>query len=76
VMDERQRISLEEALEAYTESGAFSQKQEHRKGRLVPGQLADITVFSRNLFAASLEDILSGTRVDLTVVDGRLVYRA
>lgn len=76
VMDQRQRISLEEALEAYTESGAFSQKQEHRKGRLAPGQLADIAVFSRNLFEASPEEILNDTSVDLTIVDGRVAYRA
>lgn len=76
VMDERQRVSLEEALEAYTENGAFSQKMEHRKGRLVPGQLADIAVFSRNLFETSPEEILSETQVDMTILDGKVVYRA
>lgn len=74
VMDARQCVSLPEALQAYTENGAFSQKQESRKGRLVPGQLADIAVFSRNLFDATPEDILTDTRVDLTVLGGRLVY--
>ncbi len=76
VMDEAQRVSLDEALEAYTENGAFSQKMEHRKGRLVPGQLADIAVFSRNLFGASPEEILNDTQVDLTILDGKVVYRA
>jgi predicted amidohydrolase YtcJ len=76
VMDARQRISLPEALQAYTEHGAFSQKQEARKGRLVPGQLADIAVFSRNLFDATPEQILNETRVDLTIRDGEVVYRA
>jgi predicted amidohydrolase YtcJ len=76
VMDERQRVSLDEALQAYTENGAFSQKMEHRKGRLVPGQLADIAVFSRNLFEATPEQILNDTQVDLTVMDGTVVYRA
>ena len=32
-----ERVSIEEALQAYTEFGAFSQKQERVKGRLVPG---------------------------------------
>lgn len=76
VMDESEAVPLDAALQAYTENGAFSQKMEHRKGRLVPGQLADIAVFSRDLFAASPDGILHGTRVDLTIRDGRVVYRA
>ncbi|WP_373504055.1 amidohydrolase [Aestuariivirga sp.] len=76
VMDERQRITLPQALQAYTEHGAFSQKREARKGRLVPGQLADIAVFSRNLFKATPEEILEDTRVDLTILDGKVVHQA
>ena len=52
VMDERERVSIEEALQAYTEFGAFSQKMEDVKGGSLPGQLADIAVFSRNLLEA------------------------
>ena len=63
-------------LQAYTEHGAFSQKQEARKGRLVPGQLADIAVFSRNLFEATPEQILDDTRVDITILGGRIVHQA
>ena len=44
VMDAAQRVSIEEALQAYTEFGAFSQKQENVKGRLAPGFLADVGV--------------------------------
>ena len=76
VMDERQRVSLPEALQAYTEHGAFSQKQEARKGRLVPGQLADLAVFSRNLFSASSDEILESTRVDVTILNGQVVHQA
>lgn len=75
VMDASQCITLPEALQAYTEHGAFSQKQEMQKGRLVPGQLADIAVFSRDLFDATPEQILGGTKVDLTILDGKVVYR-
>lgn len=46
-----------------------------QKGRLVPGQLADIAVFSRDLFHATPEQILGGTKVDLTILDGKVVYR-
>jgi hypothetical protein len=74
VMDASERIDIAAALQAYTEFGAFSQKQEHRKGRLVPGQLADIAVFSRNLLTAAPEDILAGSRCDLTILDGDIVF--
>lgn len=74
VMDADERVSIEEALQAYTEFGAFSQKMEHVKGRLVPGQLADIAVFSRNLLEATPEDILDNTHCDLTIRGGVIVH--
>lgn len=74
VMDARQTVSIEEALQAFTEFGAFSQKQEHRKGKLVPGHLADVAVFSRNLLTAAPEEILKDTRCDLTIVDGVVAF--
>lgn len=74
VMDERERVSIEEALQAYTEFGAFSQKMEGVKGRLAPGFLADIAVFSRDLLTASPEEILKDTRCDLTILGGEVVY--
>lgn len=74
VMDARERVSIEDALQAFTEFGAFSQKMEGVKGRLVPGQLADITVFSRNLLTAAPEDVLDNTRCDLTILGGKIVH--
>ena len=74
VMDAAQRVSIEEALQAYTEFGAFSQKQEKVKGRLAPGFLADVAVFSRDLLSAAPADILKDTRCDLTILGGEVVY--
>jgi len=74
VMDADQRVSIEEALQAYTEFGAFSQKQEQVKGKLAPGFLADIAIFSRNLLVADPDEILNDTRCDLTILDGKVVY--
>jgi predicted amidohydrolase YtcJ len=74
VMDAAQRVSIEEALQAYTEFGAFSQKQEQVKGRLAPGFLADVAVFSRDLLTADPADILKDTRCDLTILGGEVVY--
>lgn len=76
VMDERERVSAEKALQAYTEYGAFSQKAEHEKGRIAPGYLADIAVFSRNLLTADPEEILRDTKCWMTILGGRIVHRA
>lgn len=74
VMDARERVTIEEALQAYTEYGAFSQKLENTKGRLVEGQIADVAVFSRNLLTAEPEDILDNTYCDLTIRGGAIVH--
>ncbi len=74
VMDETERLSREEALQAYTEYGAYSQKAEAVKGRLVPGQWADIAVFDNDLLTADPQTILSGTRCLLTLLAGRVVH--
>jgi predicted amidohydrolase YtcJ len=74
VMDAAQCLTPAEALQAYTEFGAFSQKAEDVKGRLVPGQLADIAVFSRNLLTSDPEDILNDTHCVMTILDGRIVH--
>jgi predicted amidohydrolase YtcJ len=74
VMDARECVTIEEALQVYTEYGAFSQKLETVKGRLVPGQLADIAVFSRNMLTASPEDILNDTHCTLAIRGGEVVF--
>jgi len=74
VMDARERVSIEEALQVYTEYGAFSQKLEHVKGRLVPGQVADIAVFSRNMLTAKPEEILNDTQCVMTLRGGEVVF--
>lgn len=76
VMDASEQLSREEALQAYTEYGAYSQKAEAVKGRLIPGQWADVAVFDNDLLAASPETILSGTRCLLTLLAGRVVHDA
>ena len=40
-LDPSECLSIEEALQSYTEYGAYSQKQEHHRGKLLPGYLAD-----------------------------------
>ena len=74
VMDASEILSPEAALRAYTEHGAYSQGAEHIKGRLEPGMLADVAVFSNDLLTADPSVILHDTRCEMTVLDGRIVH--
>ncbi|TKT74465.1 amidohydrolase [Aquamicrobium sp. LC103] len=76
VLRESECLSREEALQAFTEHGAYSQKAEGVKGRLVPGQWADIAVFSENLLEAAPETLRDTTRCVLTLLAGRVVHDA
>ena len=69
-----QRISVEEALRAYTVNNALAAFEEDIRGSLAPGKLADITVFDRNLLDIDPREILEA-EVLYTVVDGRIVFR-
>jgi predicted amidohydrolase YtcJ len=70
-----QRLSLEEAVRAYTAGSAFAEGAEAEKGRLLPGFLADIVVLSADIFALPPAE-LRRTSVRVTVVDGKVVYEA
>lgn len=74
VLNADEALTAEAALRAYTEHGAYSTGDEDVKGRLLPGMLADIAVFSRDLLTAHPGDILNDTRCELTVLDGRIVH--
>ncbi|OQM74326.1 amidohydrolase [Manganibacter manganicus] len=74
VMDASEILTPEQALRAYTEHGAYSQGAEKVKGRLEPGMLADIAVFSNDLLTADPEKILNETQCEITVLDGRVVH--
>jgi predicted amidohydrolase YtcJ len=69
-----QKISVEEALKAYTINGAFAAFEDKLRGTIEPGKLADFTVFDRNLIKIAPEDILNAS-VTHTIVDGRVVYK-
>ncbi|MCA0318299.1 MAG: amidohydrolase [Proteobacteria bacterium] len=69
-------ISIERAIQAYTEFGAYVNRCEDHRGTLRPGQAADVAVFSRDLLTATPEQLLSGTRCDLTILGGACVHDA
>ncbi|MFN3671687.1 MAG: amidohydrolase family protein, partial [Bosea sp. (in: a-proteobacteria)] len=71
-----QTMTLDEVIAAYTDFGAYVNRCETHRGRLLPGMAADIAVFSRNLSKATPEQLLHETRCDMTIIDGKLVYEA
>jgi hypothetical protein len=73
VLGADQCLSVAEAVHCYTYCGAYTQFAEDRKGRLLPGMLADITVLSRDIFNASPEEILE-TKADLVMRSGQTVF--
>ena len=68
-----QRISVEQALRAYTYGAAYAGFQERRIGTLRPGMLADLVLLDRDLTAVSADSIRSA-RVRATMVGGRFVF--
>jgi predicted amidohydrolase YtcJ len=68
-----QRLTVAEAIHAYTVGSAFAEFAETEKGTLTPGKLADLVLLERDLFHVPPEEIAS-IRVRLTVTDGRVVF--
>jgi predicted amidohydrolase YtcJ len=70
-----QKISVEEAVRAYTVGSAFAEFQEEVKSTIAPGKLADIVMLSEDIFAINPQQI-EKVKVVLTILDGRIVYAA
>ncbi len=68
-----EKVSVEEAVRAYTVNGAWAQFAENEKGTVAAGKLADLVVIDRDIFAIPPEGI-GEARVRLTVFDGRIVF--
>ena len=70
-----QGLTITEAIQAYTINPAYASREENRKGTIAPGKLADLVVLSRDILTVPVEDLLR-TRVEYTVLGGRVVYQA
>ena len=70
-----QKISIEQAITAYTTGSAFAEFAEKQKGKLEPGMLADLIVLDRDITSVPVAKVLE-TEVLRTVVGGRTVYEA
>jgi len=73
--DPDQRLTLEECILGYTRDAAYAEFQENQKGQIREGYLADLVLFSHDLFELDPEDIRMARPV-MTMVDGKIVYEA
>ncbi len=70
-----QKITMDQAIAAYTMGSAFGEFEEKEKGKLVAGMLADFVVLDRDPTSTAPEKLLQ-TKVLWTVVGGKTVYEA
>ncbi|PSL00326.1 hypothetical protein CLV63_102454 [Murinocardiopsis flavida] len=71
----QERLTVEQAVRAYTHGSAYAAGEEGIKGRIVPGLLADLAVLDADPFAVDPRD-LADIAVVATVVGGRVVHGA
>ncbi len=69
-----QKISIQEALFAYTYGGAYSSSEENTKGKIASGYLADIVILSQDLFSIKPMNIHE-TKVLMTIFNGKIIYQ-
>ena len=67
-------LALKSAINAWTSSAAWASFDEHRKGMIKAGMLADLVVLSADILGGTPEK-LAATEVDVTIFDGKVVYQ-
>ena len=70
--NEGQKISMLEAVKLFTIGGAYATNEEATKGTISRGKLADMTVYSKNLFSIENPDELLETNIEMTIIDGEI----
>jgi predicted amidohydrolase YtcJ len=68
-----QRVTVQQAVDAYTRGSAYAAFEEAQIGTLEAGKLADLAVLSQNIFSVAPKTV-GKTHVVLTMVGGRIVY--
>lgn len=69
-----QRVTLKEAIWAYTKGPALSCGVENKMGSICRGKLADMVVVNRNIYEIDPAEIAQ-TKVDMTIFNGEITYR-
>lgn len=71
-----QKLTMDQALRAYTIESAYASGEENIKGTITPGKLADFILLDKDLYNLSNDEEILETQVLETYVDGKLVYKA
>jgi predicted amidohydrolase YtcJ len=69
----QEKISVAEAVEAYTLTSAYAEFQDQEKGSISPGKLADLVILSDDIFTIKKEAI-KDVQVEKTIVGGKIVF--
>jgi predicted amidohydrolase YtcJ len=69
-----EKITVEDAVQAYTIDAAYSAYEENEKGSLKVGKFADFIVLEKNIFEIPAEEI-ADVKVEKTIFDGRVIYK-
>jgi predicted amidohydrolase YtcJ len=70
--NEKEKLSVLDSLKLFTVGGAYATNEEHKKGTLTRGKLADMTVYSNNILSMEDPDELLHTTVEMTIIDGEI----
>ena len=68
-----ERLTVEQAVNAYTKGSSYARFSDDRTGTLEPGKEADLAVLSQDIFSVKPEEI-SQARVVTTMVAGKVVF--
>ena len=72
-MHSPEQLTLKSAINAWTSGAAWASSDEHRKGTLKAGMLADVVILSHDIFGGAAK--LAAAEVAMTIFDGKIVYR-
>ncbi|MEG0391900.1 MAG: amidohydrolase [Anaerovoracaceae bacterium] len=68
-----EKLTLSEVLKGYTSGSAYGIGREAEMGTLEEGKFADVIIIDKNLFAATPDEIRE-SQVDMTIMDGKIIY--
>lgn len=70
----QQKVSLRTAVSMFTKYPPYASKEESVYGTIEKNKLANLTILSKDIFKLKPEDLLK-TKIDMTVIDGKIVYK-
>jgi predicted amidohydrolase YtcJ len=74
-LNPEQALTIQEALRAHTMGSAYAAFEEKVKGSLEPGKMADLIVWSANIYSITPMEILR-TPIETTMIGGKIVFQA